>query len=53
MVRRVLSSCAPNNIQYTYSHREGEGRVEPEGEGQQFKKLGRKYLDDRLYLQTI
>ncbi len=32
-------------IQYTYSHREGGGRVEPERrlEGQQFTKLGLKY----------
>jgi hypothetical protein len=33
---------------YTYSHREEEGRVEPERkiEGQQFTKLGRKYQHD-------
>jgi hypothetical protein len=41
-------------IQYTYSHREG-GRVEPERrlDGQQFTKLGGKYLHDCLYLQSI
>ncbi len=44
-------------IQYTYLHRVGGGgsRVEPErkGEGQQFTKLGRKYQQYWLYLQTI
>ena len=35
-------------IQYTYSHREGGEKLEPERslEGQQFTKLGRKYQHD-------
>ncbi len=38
----------------TYPHREGGG-IEPERrlEGQQFTKLGQKYLHDWLYLQSI
>ncbi len=43
-------------IYYSISHREGgQGkRVEPERrlEGQQFRKLGRKYLRYWLYLQS-
>ncbi len=34
--------------EYTYSHREGGGGIEPERklEGQQYTKLGRKYQHD-------
>jgi hypothetical protein len=53
----TLYTCIPVYSIRTYSHREwGEGgSVEPQrkGEGQQFTKLGLKYQQYCLYLQSI
>jgi hypothetical protein len=50
----TLYTCV-YTLQYTYSHMEG-GRGESWTrwlEGQQFTKLGRKYQQDWLYLQSL
>jgi hypothetical protein len=54
-----MTPYPPNTLctctQYTYSHMEGGGGVEPErrGEGQQLKKARSKIQHDGVYLQVI